>query len=236
MLKKLTFISSLSLCLVCFFAYAEKAISYQFVLSAQTVTPPIPLPNVPAAPAPTVPPPNISAPTASVSATTTKYVWKQFEIEYPTSWKKEVDSDEEDTQILRLVSKSTTPLMLLLTILPNAPAPDKTYLEAPALAALAHAYPVATQAAGTKDNITVSYNEVQLGDGPAAATLLTLPTGKGKKFVSTHAFTSVRNGAMVLGIILTIGQEGLVIEEPGYHKAVAEVYAMLRSIRIKKAN
>jgi hypothetical protein len=166
-----------------------------------------------------------------------KYVWKQVVLEYSPDWKIDADADHNQTRNVRLIPKTTKYLLLVvLTINPNAPESDKVYSESPALGAVSFGYSIAKQAAKRSDGNGgfVSYDEVQLGDGPAAASQIVLPTTDGKKFASVHSFVTMRHGVMLVGAVVIVGESGRIVEDPTFHKDLAIAYAILRSIRINK--
>jgi hypothetical protein len=176
----------------------------------------------------------LKAPT-SPDLTKSQYSWQQFELAYPSSWKIDLENDENGTHTLRVApTNASLKVLIVLGLSPSAPPPDQKYKEVPALAGLAFAYPSTAQAADNKGKGLLSYCEVQLGSGPAPATQISWPTKDGKLFISTLGFTLLRHGAMVGGILTTSGQVGQVNEDPAYHKAIAEAYGILRSLRIGK--
>lgn len=161
-----------------------------------------------------------------------RYTWKQFELVYPAGWKKDVDADEKGARIVSLVATAAKPkVVLLLSFSPEAPPQDGKFLEAPGLASLAMSYGAVCQAAGAKDKGMLTFNEIQVGDAPAQGSQFTMPTSDGKAYASAHGFTQVRSDGMVIGFLLTSGQVGGVNDDPAYHKAIAEAYAILRTVR-----
>jgi hypothetical protein len=166
-----------------------------------------------------------------------KYVWKQVMFEYSPDWKIDADVDHNQTRNVRIIPKTTKyPLVVILTINPNAPESDKAYSETPALGAVSFGYSIAKQASGRNDGKGgfISYDEVQLGDRPAAAAQIVLPSKDGNKFASVHSFITLRYGVMLVGAVVIVGESGRIVEDPTFHKDLAIAYAILRSIYINK--
>ena len=156
-------------------------------------------------------------------------------MEIPSSWKMESEADDNGTRILRLAATTAKPrLVLVLTLAPSMPQQDAKYLQVPGLAGVALSYPAVAQAAGNKDDAMLTLSEVQLGIGPAAAAQLIIPSKDRKNFVSAHSFSKMKDGLLLAGFLLTFGQPGGINEDPTYHRAIAEAYAMLRTIQISK--
>jgi hypothetical protein len=165
----------------------------------------------------------------------TKYSWKGFQMEYPGSWKKDTESDYGKQRVIRISKTGTYPVIILLTISPHTQEPDKEYKERPSMAAFSYGFPIVKRFSGRKEvnDGLLSYNEVQLKLGPAAAAQIIIPNEKGGRYTSGHSFVAIKNNVMILGIVVTFGQTGQLIQNNEFHKATAEAYAILRSIDIK---
>ena len=156
-------------------------------------------------------------------------------MEYPESWKKDSDTDYGKQRVIRISKTGTYPVIILLTISPYSQAPDKEYKERPSLAAFSYGFPIVKGFSGRKEvnDGILSYNEVQLGLGAASAAQIFIPNEKGSNYTSGHSFVVIKKNMMILGVVVSFGQPGKLIQNNDFHEAIAEAYAVLRSIDIK---
>ncbi len=156
-------------------------------------------------------------------------------MEYAADWKIDYDADHDQTRNVRFIPQNTPhPVVVLLAIKPEARPPDDYYREKPGLAALSFGSGIAERAAMREDSQGgfISYGQVQLGDGPAAAAQIVRTVKDSKNFASVQSFVMLNNGYLVMGAVITFGEEGQVLEAAAYHKEIAAAYALLRSIHV----
>lgn len=164
------------------------------------------------------------------------YVWKNVEIILPSNWKIETDREQDGKRNVSFIPILPKPsVRLLVTIIPSNKAPDKYFVEKPGLVALGFGLPLAERSAGKKNNSSAlfGFNEVQLGDGPASASQILVPSSGGKSYVSVHSFVILRNNILLFGAVVMLGQVGGVPEDVGFHQQINQAYEILRSLHIK---
>jgi len=164
------------------------------------------------------------------------YVWKNVEIKYPSNWKIETDREQDGNRNVSFIPSLPKPsVRLIFTIIPSNKPPDKYFKEKPGLAALRFGLPLAERSAGQKNDSSALFglNEVQLGDGPASASQILVPSVGGKTYVSVHSFVVLRNNILIFGAIVMLGQIGGVPQDASYHEQVNQTYEILRSVHIK---
>lgn len=164
------------------------------------------------------------------------YVWKNVEIEYPSAWKLETDVEQDGKRHLRFIPSLAKPsLRLIISIIPSDKPPDRYFEEKPSLAALGFGLPLAKRSVGQKADVDplIGFNEVQLGDGPAAASQIILSAHGDKKYISVHSFVTLRNNILIFGAVVMPGQLGGIPEDVDFHEQVSQTYEILRNLHIK---
>lgn len=164
------------------------------------------------------------------------YVWKNVEIKYPSNWKIETDKEQDGNRNVSFIPSLPKPsLRLIFTIIPSNKPSDKYFKEKPGLAALSFGLPLAKRSAGQKNDgsALVGYNEVQLGNGPASASQILVPSPGGKIYMSVHSFVLLRNNILLFGAVVMPGQVGGVPEDASFHEQINQAYDILRNLYIK---
>jgi hypothetical protein len=164
------------------------------------------------------------------------YVWKNVEIKYPSNWKVEMDREQDGNRNVSFIPSSPKPsVRLILTIMPSERPPDQYFKEKPGLAALRFGLPLAKRSASQKndDSALVGYNEVQLGDGPASASQILVPSPEGNMYMSVHSFVILQNNILLFGAVVMPGQIGGVPEDAVFHQQINQAYEILRNLHIK---
>lgn len=170
------------------------------------------------------------------SITYNNYTWRQFNMKYPSTWRLSVDKSVQGSHTIHLENKDNRPIKVTFSMIDNVSKFTKKYQVKPNLAAFAFAFPTMKKILKNNiGNVTVSLNQIQIGDNSAAGVVLMSPLSvESKDFIAIQGFALVKNKLSLAGMIMTEGVKGQIFTNRHYFKAVAEAYGILNSVTIRR--
>ncbi len=161
--------------------------------------------------------------------------WKQYQLSFPASWSVVRNELKNKVRFIEILPSSRWPVHLLLTLFGNAPEPDQTYRNKPAMAGLSICLPMALQLAGQAKGkaISISLGSIELNAGPQPSSRLRVLLPDGKHAVHLECFLYAQQGAAYSGIVRTDTTLGDLIDDQAYQDLAPEIYSTIHSLRIR---
>ncbi len=174
--------------------------------------------------------------TFSVSSAQELYEWQHTTFQYPQHWKIVVD-EGDDLRQAKLLPKDRDDVSLLFSIFREFPKPDKTYKTMPVKASVSLGVGLALKLAGEtgEQAIALHYGRIELSTGSSVSARFTIMPPETKTFHTLECFHlyNEKSGGGGMGLVLTQGVRGQVIEDQQYIQYIQEAYEIVRSFVIR---
>jgi len=166
----------------------------------------------------------------------TNHNWRNVQVEIPAGWEATDQTDEQRGHMLRLEAKNANPkVTVMIAMMPDPPAVDEQYRQGPGLGAFSFVYPLLKRVSENTEGrgAIVSFGQILLGAGPAAAAHATMPTPDGSRIITANAFVQHRGSILLFGAVISQARADSINDSPAHHRAIKEAYGLLRTLTVR---
>ena len=165
------------------------------------------------------------------------YEWENIHFQYPDRWEVVIDEGDESLRQIKLVPNGREDLSILLSLFAEFPEPDEEYWKMPVKASVSFGLGLALKLAGDagENAIALHHGSIELDEGPVMSARFSIfppDSGAFHMLECFHAYDEESAGAY-MGMIMTRGLKGQIIDELDYLQYIEEAYGIVRSIVIE---
>lgn len=173
---------------------------------------------------------------SSVVSAQELYEWKHTSFQYPNHWKIVADEGDDVRQV-RLMPNDRDDVSLLFSLFGEFPEPDEKYNAMPVQASVSFGLGLALKLAGEAGEraIALHYGNIELSNGSFMSARFTIMPPEADTFhmlESFHAYNAESGGGF-MGMVMTQGLRGQLIDDLRYIQYINEAYEIVRSLVIR---
>ncbi len=173
---------------------------------------------------------------SSVVSAQELYEWKHTTFQYPNHWKVVVEEGDDVRQV-KLMPNDRDDVSLLFSIFGEFPEPDEAYNTMPVQASVSFGLGPALKLAGEAGEraIALHYGHIELSNGSSMSARFTIMPPEVDMFYMLECFHdyNAESGGAFMGMVLTQGLRGQLIDDLRYIQYINEAYEIVRSLAIR---